>query len=157
MPNEIFRSSRLPKIRTAEFMVLNARPYSISMVRKLISKHMDIGMDSNAVLSASELATNAVRYGTPENSGDVYVAGIIYTHDQKKIVFVGDCNPDFINKRDPNEGKLKEGGEGMKIVDSLSNSNGFTRKIPEIIAKSAPEVKKIIFFEPGNDELPEAA
>lgn len=143
---EIFQSQRLPKLLRAEFMVLTAHPESVKRVRNFVG--IDLEMGINAVLAASELAANAVKYGTPEQSSGVFVAGIIYTNTDTKLFFVGDSTRGLRNQRIQEKYRLVEGGEGMKIVERVSKSAHVTHVVPPEIKAFAPDTKKIVYFEP---------
>lgn len=89
-----------------------------SAVRQLIREHVEAGTAADvAQLAASEITTNAVRYGEPA-SPDVIEATLIFDGDGLTVEVTGYGS--FSNGRD----STSAGGFGLAIVEKLSTTWG---------------------------------
>jgi two-component sensor histidine kinase len=89
-----------------------------SEARQLIRQHVEVGTAADAaLLMASEITTNAVRYGEPATP-DVIAATLTFHGTELTVEVVG-CGS-VSHGRDP----TTAGGFGLAIVDRLSTSWG---------------------------------
>lgn len=100
-------------------------PSAIAEVRRFVEQcceDWDVAQTSDvAVLLASELATNAVRYArTP-------VVVWLGHRPDRLVLSVGDASHDSATVRHP--GELDEGGRGLELVDALADRWG-ERDVP---------------------------
>lgn len=144
----------LPFLGNYSFWILPSVDPSIRFVRNVFTeeiRHLRLtgGDYDPTILIASELASNAVKYGKQrgisQRMPQEFVAGVARRNGQA-LVFFGDSNPQYpvlVHAENNSEGQ-----RGMWLVEELSEQWGSTRDIPPIIRGCAPNLRKLTWSIP---------
>jgi anti-sigma regulatory factor (Ser/Thr protein kinase) len=109
-------------------MTLTATPDSVPMARRFVAdrvRRCPVGVASNCLLLASELATNCVLHARTD-----YVVRVVVDDDHVRVE-VADSEPDMPRREAP--------GNGLRMVESLATAWG--------IDPCAEGQGKVVWFE----------